>query len=105
MLSLIEDAQNKLDEKEAAEAAKKIIQNKFDFNDMLTQFAQVRKMGPIKSVLASLPAWANQLKDVDLDDRQVDRLEAIILSMTEEERRKPAIINPSGNAGLLLAAA
>ncbi|MCI9575654.1 MAG: signal recognition particle protein [Clostridiales bacterium] len=95
VLSLIEDAQNKMDEKEAAEAAKKIIHNKFDLNDMLTQFAQVRKMGPIKSVLAKLPGVGNQLKDMDVDDRQVDRLEAIILSMTEEERRKPAIINPS----------
>lgn len=95
VLTLIEDAQNKFDEKEAAEAAKKIIQNKFDFNDMLVQFAQVRKMGPIKSVLSKLPGIGNQLKDVDLDDREVDRLEAIILSMTDEERRKPAIINPS----------
>lgn len=95
VLTLIEDAQTKLDEKEAAEAARKIIQNKFDFHDMLAQFEQVRKMGPIKSVLAKLPGIGNQLKDVDVDDREMDRLEAIILSMTPQERSKPAIINPS----------
>ena len=95
VLSLIEDAQNKLDEKEAEEAARKIMQNQFDFNDLLEQFRQVKKMGPIKSVISKLPGMDKQLKNVDLDDRQMDRMEAIILSMTAEERRKPAIINPS----------
>lgn len=95
VLSLIEDAQNKLDEKEAQEAARKIMQNQFDFNDLLEQFRQVKKMGPLKSVMAKIPGMDKQLKNVDIDDRQIDRLEAIILSMTEEERRKPALINPS----------
>ena len=95
VLTLIEDAQNKIDEKAAEEAAQKILQNKFDLNDLLNQFAQVRKMGPFKSVISKLPGMDKQLKDVDVDDRQMDRMEAIILSMTEQERQKPDIINPS----------
>ncbi|MBS5343100.1 MAG: signal recognition particle protein [Clostridium sp.] len=95
VLTLIEDAQNKIDEKAAEEAAQKILQNKFDLNDLLNQFAQVRKMGPLKSVISKLPGMDKQLKDVDVDDRQMDRMEAIILSMTEQERQKPDIINPS----------
>ena len=94
-LTLIEDAQSKIDEKAAEEAAQKILQNKFDLNDLLNQFAQVRKMGPLKSVISKLPGMDKQLKDVDVDDRQMDRMEAIILSMTEKERQKPDIINPS----------
>ena len=96
VLTLIEDAQSKIDEKAAEEAAQKILQNKFDLNDLLNQFAQVRKMGPLKSVISKLPGMDKQLKDVDVDDRQMDRMEAIILSMTEKERpKKPDIINPS----------
>ena len=95
VLTLIEDAQSKIDEKAAEEAAQKILQNKFDLNDLLNQFAQVRKMGPLKSVISKLPGMDKQLKDVDVDDRQMDRMEAIILSMTEKERQKPDIINPS----------
>ncbi len=95
VLTLIEDAQSKIDEKAAEEAAQKILQNKFDLNDLLNQFAQVRKMGPLKSVISKLPCMDKQLKDVDVDDRQMDRMEAIILSMTEKERQKPDIINPS----------
>ena len=95
VLTLIEDAQSKIDEKAAEEAAQKILQNKFDLNDLLNQFAQVRKMGPLKSVISKLPCMDKQLKDVDVYDRQMDRMEAIILSMTEKERQKPDIINPS----------
>ena len=95
VLTVIEDAQSKIDEKAAEEAAQKILQNKFDLNDLLNQFAQVRKMGPLKSVISKLPGMDKQLKDVDVDDRQMDRMEAIILSMTEKERQKPDIINPS----------
>lgn len=95
VLTLIEDAKSKIDEKAAEEAAQKILQNKFDLNDLLNQFAQVRKMGPLKSVISKLPGMDKQLKDVDVDDRQMDRMEAIILSMTEKERQKPDIINPS----------
>ena len=73
VLSLIEDAQSKLDEKEAEAAAKKILQNQFDYNDLLEQFRQVKKMGPLKSVISKLPGMDKQLKNVDIDDRQIDR--------------------------------
>ena len=95
VLSLIEDAQNTMDQKAAEKAARKMLQNKLDLNDLLEQFQQVKKMGPLKNVLSKLPGMEKQLKDVDIDDRQMDRMMAIILSMTKEEREKPSIINPS----------
>lgn len=95
VLTLIEDAQNNVDRGAAEQAAKKMLQNRMDFNDMLEQFRQMKKMGPIKSVLSKVPGMDKQLKDVDIDERQFDRLEAIILSMTPEERMKPSVINPS----------
>lgn len=95
MLTLIEDAQQKLDQKQAEKVARKMAQNKLDFNDMLEQFTQVKKMGSIKSLLSKLPGVDKKIQDVDIDDRQMDRVCAIILSMTPEEREKPAVINPS----------
>ncbi len=95
VLTLIEDVQSKLSQKDAEQAARKMMQNKLDFNDLLDQFAQVKKMGPLKNVLSKMPGMEKQLKDVDIDDRQMDRMAAIILSMTPEEREKPSLINPS----------
>ncbi len=95
VMSLIEKAQQQIDEKEAEELARKMQQNTFDFNDMLDQFRQIQKMGDIKSLLGMIPGMGKQLKDIDIDERQFARIEAIILSMTEKERRKPDIINPS----------
>lgn len=95
VLTLIEDAQNKIDQKAAAATAQKLMQNKLDFNDMLDQFTQIKKMGPLKNVISKIPGMDKQLKDVDIDDRQMDRTQAIILSMTKEERAKPELINPS----------
>ena len=95
VLTLIEDAQSKLDQKAAEKTAQKLMQNKFDFNDLLDQLVQVKKMGPLKSVLSKMPGMEKQLKDVDIDDREMDRIAAIILSMTPEERGKPSLINPS----------
>lgn len=95
VLTLIEDAQNKLDEKKAEEMAQKMLSNKLDFNDLLDQFEQVKKMGPLKGILAKIPGVGHQLDDVDIDDRQIDWLEAIIYSMTPAERSNPSIINPS----------
>lgn len=95
VLTLIEDAQSKIDQKAAEQTARKMLENKLDFNDMLEQFRQVKKMGPIKSVLSKVPGMDKQLKDVDIDERILDRTEAIILSMTPQEREKPALINPS----------
>ncbi len=95
VLSLIEKAETALDEKKAAELEKKLRKNKFDLNDLLDQLQQVRKMGSMKDILAMLPGVGNKLKDVDIDERQFDRVQAIIRSMTPEEREKPEIINPS----------
>ena len=98
MLSLIhifEEAQVKMDQKAAEKVSRRMLENKMDLNDLLDQFKQVKRMGPLKSVLSKMPGMEKQLKDVDIDDRDMDRMAAIILSMTKEERAKPSIINPS----------
>ena len=97
VLSLIEDAQLKMDEAAAQKAAEKMMNNRFDLNDLLEQFEQVKKMGPLKNVIAKLPGMDKQLKNIDLDDsdKMMERTRAIILSMTPREREKPEIINPS----------
>ena len=95
VLTLIEQAEEKLDEKKAEEVAKKMMQNKMDFNDLLDQFSQLKKMGPLKGILSKIPGMGGKLDDVDIDDRMLDWTEAIILSMTPEERAKPDLINPS----------
>ncbi len=95
VLTLIEEAQVKMDQKAAEKVSRRMLENKMDLNDLLDQFNQVKRMGPLKSVLSKMPGMEKQLKDVDIDDRDMDRMAAIILSMTQEERAKPAIINPS----------
>ena len=95
VLSLIEKAETQLDQKKAEQAAKKLAENSFDMNDLLDQFQQIKKMGSLKSVPSMLPGMEKQLRDVDIDDRQMLRVEAIIQSMTEKERRKPEILNAS----------
>ena len=95
VMSLIEKAQQQIDEKEAEALARKMQQDKFDFNDLLDQFRQIQKMGDIKGMLSMIPGLGKQLRDVDIDEKQFTRTEAIILSMTKEERAKPDLINPS----------
>lgn len=95
VLSLIERVETELDEKKAEEAAKRLAENKFDMNDLLEQFSQIKKMGSLKSILSMMPGMEKQLRDVDIDDRQMLRIEAIITSMTKKERAKPDIINAS----------
>lgn len=95
VLTLIEDAEKSIDRKSAEKAAQKMLHNGLDFNDLLEQMHQMKKMGPMKNVLSKVPGMAQQLKDVDIDDHQMDRTEAIILSMTLEERARPDLINPS----------
>lgn len=95
VLTLIEEAEQKLDAKKAEQLANKMLKNKMDFNDLLDQFDQIRNLGPIKGILSKLPGIGNKLDDVDIDDRQLDWSKAIILSMTKEERAKPSLINPS----------
>ena len=95
VMSLIERAEAQISEKEAEDLARKMRENSFDMNDMLDQFRQVRKMGDIKSMLGMIPGMSAKIKDVEIDERQFDRIEAMILSMTPAEREKPSIINPS----------
>ena len=95
MLSLIEKAEQELDEKKARELEQKLRKNKFDLNDLLDQLQQMRKMGSIKDLLKMIPGVGRKIDDVEVDERQFDRMQAIILSMTPGERKKPDIINPS----------
>ena len=95
VLSLIERVESEMDQKKAEEAARKLEENRFDMNDLLEQFRQIKKMGSLKSILSMLPGLDKQLRDVDIDDRQLLRIEAIIKSMTKKEREKPDIINAS----------
>ncbi len=95
VLSLIEKAEMAIDEKKAEELEKKLMQNKFDFNDLLDQFDQIRKMGSLQDILAMIPGIGNKAKDIEVDERKFDRMKAIIYSMTEKERQNPDIINPS----------
>ncbi len=95
MLSLIEKAENTLNEKKAEELEKKLRANKLDLNDMLMQFEEMKKMGPMKDLISMIPGLNKKVKDVDVDDRQIDYTMAIIRSMTKKERANPDIINPS----------
>lgn len=96
MLTLIERAQSTIDEDEAQRLANKLKEEKgFDMNDLLEQMKQIKKMGPIKQIVGMLPGVGDKLKDVDIDDRQLLRIEAMITSMTPAERTKPSIINPN----------
>lgn len=95
VLSLIEKAETTLDEKKAMELEAKLRKNKFDLNDLLNQLREMKKMGNLKEMLAMLPGVGKQLGDVEIDERQFDRTQAIILSMTPQEREKPDLINPS----------
>jgi signal recognition particle subunit SRP54 len=98
VLSLIDKAQESLDADRAAEAAKKMLEAKFTLEDFLVQMQEVRKLGPLQDVLAMLPGvpgGKNALKDLQIDDAQMARTEAVIRSMTKEERRNPSIIGGS----------
>ena len=97
VLTLIEKAQTDFDAKQAAQMAEKLKQNSFDLNDMLEQMQQLKKMGPLSSVMNMLPGVAGKIKDEDAEqgEKELARVEAIIHSMTLAERTKPAILNPS----------
>ncbi|MBM6920030.1 signal recognition particle protein [Phocea massiliensis] len=95
VLTLIEKAQTALDDKKADEMLQKMKQNSFDMNDLLDQMHQIRNMGSMKQLLSMIPGVGAKIKDMDIDDRQLVYIEAMITSMTKEEREKPSIINPS----------
>jgi signal recognition particle subunit SRP54 len=95
VLSLIEKAETTFDQKEAEKVARKMEKGDFNLDDFLDQFQQMKRMGPVKDILAMLPGSGSLLRDVDVDDRDIRRVEAIIQSMTPEERRNPKIIGGS----------
>lgn len=95
VLSFIEKAQETFDADRSKELEEKIKKQEFDFNDFLEQMQQIKKMGSIKSILEMLPGVPKEVKNMDIDEGQMDRVQAIIYSMTPAEREKPGIINAS----------
>ena len=95
MLSLIEKAEQQFSDEEAAKLEKRFRKNKFDLNDLLDNLQRVRKLGSMQDVLGMLPGIGKQAKDIEVDEKAFDRTQAIILSMTPEERSKPEILNAS----------
>ncbi len=95
VVSLVERAQEQFDEDEARRIQKKIAKNTFDFNDFLNQIGQIKKMGNVKDLMSMVPGMSKMARNLDVDDDAFKGIEAIIQSMTKEERSKPDIINGS----------
>ena len=95
IVSFVEKAQEQFDEKEAQRLEKKIRKNKFDFNDFLKQIEQIKKMGDLKSLMKMIPGMNKMMKNVEIDDNAFKKVEAIIFSMTFEERLRPELLNMS----------
>lgn len=95
IVSLVERAEAQYDEEEARRLSKKLAKNQFDFDDFMGQIQQIKKMGNMKDLLGMLPGMGKALKDVDIDDNAFKSVEAIIRSMTPEERKNPSIMNGS----------
>ena len=96
VLTLIEKAQANIDEEKAKEMERKLKKSEFDFNDYLESFKQVKKLGGLGGVMSMMPGMGNMKGAMDnVDEKQIDRIEAIILSMTPAERSNPKILNPS----------
>ena len=95
VVSLVERAQEQFDEQEARKLQKKIAKNQFGFDDFLKQIQQVKKMGNMKDLMGMIPGAGKMMKNIDIDDDAFKHIEAIIHSMTQAERTKPAIINAS----------
>lgn len=95
IVSLVERAQEQFNEKEAKKLQRKIVNNQFDFNDFLSQIQQIKKMGNLKDLAAMIPGVGKALKDVEIDDNAFKGIEAIIYSMTPEERSNPALLDGS----------
>jgi signal recognition particle subunit SRP54 len=98
IVSLVEKAQAQFDEEQARKLEKKIRKNQFDFEDFLTQIQQIKKMGNLKDLMGMIPGVGKQIKDADINDDAFKGIEALISSMTLEERRNPDMINPSRKA-------
>jgi signal recognition particle subunit SRP54 len=95
IVSLVEKAQEQYDEEEAAKLQKKIAKNQFNFNDFLSQIKQIKKMGNVKDLMGMIPGVGKAIRNMDIDDNAFKSIEAIIYSMTPEERENPAVINGS----------
>ncbi|MBO5476448.1 MAG: signal recognition particle protein [Clostridia bacterium] len=95
VLSIIDKAEEAYEEEEAIELEKKIRKNEFTLDDYLEQMKKIRKMGSFKQLLAMIPGIPKEIKDIDIDEKQLLRIDAIITSMTKEERRNPKILNAS----------
>ncbi len=95
VVSLVEKAQEQYDQEEARKLSKKIAKNQFDFNDFLTQIAQIKKMGNLKDLAGMIPGMGKLMRKIDIDDDAFKGIEAIIKSMTPEERQNPKILNGS----------
>ena len=95
IVSLVEKAQEQYDEEEARKLQKKLAKNEFDLDDFYKQIQQIKKMGNVKDLMGMIPGMGKAIKDVDIDDDAFNGVEAIILSMTPEERKHPEIINAS----------
>jgi signal recognition particle subunit SRP54 len=95
IVSLVEKAQEQFDEAEAKKLEKKIRKNQFDFEDFKTQLGQIKKMGNLKDLMGMIPGVGKQVKDLDINDDSFKGIEALINSMTMEERRNPDIMSPS----------
>ena len=95
IVSLVEKAQEQFDEEQAKKLEKRIRKNQFDFEDFKTQLQQIKKMGNLKDLMGMIPGVGKQIKDIDINDDAFKGIEALINSMTVEERRNPDIINPS----------
>ncbi|MCF8364084.1 MAG: signal recognition particle protein [Prolixibacteraceae bacterium] len=95
IVSLVEKAQEQFDEEDARRMQKKLAKNTFNFNDFLKQINQIKKMGDLKDVVSMIPGMGKAMKNMDLDDDAFKHIEAIIFSMTNDERENPALINGS----------
>jgi signal recognition particle subunit SRP54 len=96
VMSLIETAERQFDEDQAKDLERKLRRNEFTLEDFLAQMKQIRKMGPLTNLLGMLPGLGgHQLRNLKVDERELDRVQAIILSMTPEERRRPELIKGS----------
>lgn len=95
VLTLIEKAQSAIDEESVAKLGNKLKTSDFDFEDFLEQMQQVKKMGPLNELIGMIPGVGQQLGDVEIDEKEIGKVEALILSMTKEERRDPSILNAS----------
>jgi signal recognition particle subunit SRP54 len=102
MLTLIEKAEAVYEEQEAEIAAQKLMEGQFTLDDFLDQMQQIKKMGPLTNVLGMLPGLPKEMKDVEIGDREVGKVEAIIRSMTREERTTPSLVNGSRRARIAL---